>query len=326
RRYLFRLQNLVGQRPLLLGELGMDSHRHGELEQAEFLAGYLAEARLMGLAGAFVFSWTDDWFTGGHRIEDWAFGITRADRSPKAAYHAVHEITEECTAGLLPTTPRVSVVVCSYNGGRTLDQCLRSLLELDYPDYEVILIDDGSTDDTRAIAARFPEVRAIHQANLGLSEARNVGLRAATGAVVAYTDSDCVVDPDWLTLLVYQLQRTGAAALGGPTPSPEDGRIAACVAAAPGQPTHVLESDQVAEHIPGCNMAYRREALLAVNGFDPVFRKAGDDVDVCWRLEHEGMWITFAPGAFVWHHRRQGPRAYLRQQAGYGEAEALLYF
>jgi hypothetical protein len=98
------------------------------------------------------------------------------------------------------------------------------------------------------------------------------------------------------------------------------------VAAAPGQPTHVLESDQEAEHIPGCNMAFRREELLAINGFDPQFRRAGDDVDVCWRLRQAGRWITFAPGAVVWHHRRQTPRTYLRQQAGYGEAEALLRF
>jgi GT2 family glycosyltransferase len=233
---------------------------------------------------------------------------------------------EDSPAAFLPDAPRVSVVVCSYNGGRTLNACLRSILTLDYPDYEVVLVDDGSTDDTRSIAARFPEVRAIHQPNLGLSEARNVGLRASTGAIVAYTDSDCVVDPDWLSLLVYQLQRTGAAAVGGPNLSPEDGQIAACVAASPGQPSHVLESDQVAEHIPGCNMAYRREALLAINGFDPVYRRAGDDVDLCWRLQHEGMWITFAPGAFVWHLRRQTVGAYLRQQSGYGEAEALLRF
>src|SRR5439155_15575915 len=58
--------------------------------------------------------------------------------------------------------------------------------------------------------------------------------------------------------------------------------------------------------------------------FDPVFRKAGDDVDICWRLQQAGNWITFAPGAFFCHHRRQGPRAYQKQQAGYGEAEALL--
>ena len=143
--------------------------------------------------------------------------------------------------------------------------------------------------------------------------------------MIAYTDSDCVADPNWLIHLVHQLTRSGAAAVGGPNLTPEDGWLAACVAAAPGQPTHVLMSDQVAEHIPGCNMAFRREALEAINGFDPQFRKAGDDVDICWRLQHEGLLITFAPGAFVWHHRRQNPRSYLRQQAGYGEAEALLH-
>jgi GT2 family glycosyltransferase len=326
RRYLFRLQNLVGDRPLVLGEVGMDTLRHGEEGQARFLAGHVEEATLMGLAGAFVFSWTDDWHTGGHPIQDWAFGITAADRTPKASYYALREVFDGSPAGLLPQPPSVSVVVCTYNGGRTLEQCLRSLLALDYPDYEVIVVDDGSADDTPAILARFPGVLAVRQPNRGLSAARNVGLREAAGEVVAYTDSDCFADPDWLTHLVYQLYRSGAAAVGGPNLTPEDGWLAACVAAAPGQPTHVLESDQVAEHIPGCNMAFDREALLAINGFDPQFRKAGDDVDVCWRLRQAGFWITFAPGAFVWHHRRQNPRAYLRQQAGYGEAEALLRF
>jgi O-antigen biosynthesis protein len=326
RRYLFRLQNLIGDKPLLLGELGMDTLRNGETTQAEFLAGHVTEARLMGLAGAFVFAWTDDWHTGGHRIENWAFGITHADRAPKAAYHALREVFESVPSGLLPAAPRVSVVVCSYNGGRTLEQCLKSLLVLNYPDYEVIVVDDGSTDDTPAILDHFPRVRVLRQPNHGLSVARNVGLHAATGEIVAYTDSDCFVDPDWLTHLVYQLQRSGADAVGGPNLTPEDGWQAACVAASPRQPTHVLESDQLAEHVPGCNMAFRRDALLAINGFDPIYRKAGDDVDVCWRLQQAGRWITFAPGAFVWHHRRQGPRTYLRQQAGYGEAEALLYF
>jgi GT2 family glycosyltransferase len=216
------------------------------------------------------------------------------------------------------------VVVCSYNGAPTLEQCLSSLRDVDYPDYEVVLVDDGSTDNTRAITGRFPEVRTIHQPNRGLSVARNVGLQAARGAVVAYTDSDCRADPDWLTLLVHGLQASDAAAVGGPNLSPEDGRVAACIDASPGQPTHVLEDDRIAEHIPGCNMAFRREALQGIGGFDPVYTQAGDDVDVCWRLQEGGGRIAFAPGAFVWHHRRQTPRAYLRQQSGYGRAEALL--
>ncbi|MEJ7590787.1 MAG: glycosyltransferase [Planctomycetaceae bacterium] len=326
RRYLHRLQNIVGNKPLLLGELGMDSMRHGELEQAEFLDGHLRETVLMGLAGGFVFSWTDDWYTGGFQIEDWAFGITDPSRFPKAACQSVREVYGASPVELLSQTPRVSVVVCTYNGGRTLEQCVRSLEDLDYPDFEIIVVDDGSTDNTAEILQQFSEIRIIRQPNRGLSAARNVGLDAASGSIVAYTDSDCFVDCDWLTLLVQQLEHSGASAVGGPNLTPDDGWLAGCVAASPGQPTHVLENDQVAEHIPGCNMAFRRDALLEIQGFDYQYKKAGDDVDICWRLQHAGHWITFAPGAFVWHHRRQSPRTYLRQQAGYGEAEALLRF
>ena len=87
---------------------------------------------------------------------------------------------------------------------------------------------------------------------------------------------------------------------------------------------HVLLSDREAEHIPGCNMAFRRSALAAIDGFDPQFRAAGDDVDVCWRLQERGWTIGFHPAAVVWHHRRNSVRAYWRQQIGYGRAEAML--
>src|SRR5438034_1359170 len=82
----------------------------------------------------------------------------------------------------------VSVVVCSYNGAVTLDQCLRSLGILNYPDYEVIVVDDGSTDDTRAIVARFPHVKAIHQRNHGLSVARNVRSEEHTSELQSHSD------------------------------------------------------------------------------------------------------------------------------------------
>ena len=86
----------------------------------------------------------------------------------------------------------------------------------------------------------------------------------------------------------------------------------------------MLLSDREAEHIPGCNMAFRREALEAIGGFDPQFRVAGDDVDICWRLQDAGHRLGFSPAAVVWHRRRDSVRAYWRQQRGYGAAEALL--
>jgi hypothetical protein len=94
----------------------------------------------------------------------------------------------------------------------------------------------------------------------------------------------------------------------------------------PGGPTHVLLNDDVAEHIPGCNMAFKKDALAQIAGFDPLFRAAGDDVDLCWRLQEAGYAIGFSPVAMVWHFRRNTVRAYLKQQMGYGKAEALLYF
>ena len=113
--------------------------------------------------------------------------------------------------------------------------------------------------------------------------------------------------------------------MGGPNISPSgEGEIADCVANSPGGPLHVLLSDQVAEHVPGCNMAFRRSCLEAIGGFDPLFRTAGDDVDLCWRIQQRGWWLAFSPGAVVWHHRRNSIRAYWQQQKGYGNAEALL--
>ena len=100
--------------------------------------------------------------------------------------------------------------------------------------------------------------------------------------------------------------------------------MADCVANAPGGPIHILLSDTEAEHIPGCNMAFRKASLQEIGGFDPQFRVAGDDVDVCWRLHNAGETIGFSPGAVVHHHRRSSVRAYLRQQFQYGKAEALL--
>jgi hypothetical protein len=86
----------------------------------------------------------------------------------------------------------------------------------------------------------------------------------------------------------------------------------------------VLIDDELAEHVPGCNMAFRREALAEIGNFDAVHRAAGDDVDVCWKLLACEKRIAFAPGALVWHHRRPTVRAFLRQQRGYGYAEAHL--
>jgi glycosyltransferase involved in cell wall biosynthesis len=323
--YLARLQMLADAKPLLLGEFGIDSIREQESKKCEVLSWQIESAFRGGLAGTVVFSYTDDWFRGGHQIEDWAFGLTTRDRTPKDSFRAVQRVYRDAPYFPLARYPRVSVVVASYNGGRTLPACLESLRRLRYPDYEVILVDDGSTDATPEIAKAHPAVRYLRQDNHGLSVARNTGIAAATGEIVAFTDSDCRADEDWLYYLVSSLLNEGFAGVGGHNfLPPEDSLVAAAVLVSPGGPTHVMLSDREAEHIPGCNMAFFKWALEDVGGFDPVFRKAGDDVDLCWRLQERGYRIGFNAAGFVWHYRRSTVRDYLKQQRGYGEAEALL--
>jgi GT2 family glycosyltransferase len=321
--YMARLHNLADDRPLILAEIGLDSRRHGLRRQAETAEAQVRAAFGGGCAGVFVFAWTDEWHRGGHDVAGWDFGLTDRARRPKPALVAVQRALEE--APFAHTRwPRVSVVVCSYNGGRTIAQCLESLRNLEYPDYEVIVVDDGSTDATATIAQGY-DVNLISTANEGLSSARTTGLARATGEIVAYIDDDAYADPHWLTYLASTFQSTGHVGVGGPNIPPEgDGVTAAAVAAAPGGPIHVLVSDSEAEHLPGCNMAFRKSALQAIGGFDSRFRTAGDDVDVCWRLRDRGWTLGFNPAAVVWHHRRGSVRAYFKQQRGYGRAEALL--
>ncbi|MGH9851222.1 MAG: glycosyltransferase, partial [Blastocatellia bacterium] len=197
-------------------------------------------------------------------------------------------------------------------------------LKLEYPNFEVIVVDDGSTDATAAITREYG-FRLISTENRGLSNARNTGLEAATGEIVAYLDDDAYPDPHWLTYLAATFLSTTHAGVGGPNIAPPgDGPVADCVANAPGNPAHVLISDQEAEHIPGCNMAFRKACLEAIGGFDAQFHTAGDDVDMCWRLRQRGWTLGFSPAALVWHHRRNSVRAYWRQQRSYAQAEGLL--
>lgn len=326
RSYVAKLQHIAGNRPLILSEVGMDSIREGEQAQAEFLDSHIRAAFADGAAGVCVFSFTDDWWRGGSQITDWAFGLVDVDREPKRAFHVVRERFAELPFSRAEQAawPRVSVIICAYNAASTLEDNLSSLTRLDYPNYEVIVVNDGSSDATPEIARRYP-FRLISVPNGGLSAARNLGLHAATGEIVAYTDADTRVDRHWLSHLVQPFIETDVAGVGGPNVvPPDDSWIAQCVARSPGGPVHVMIDNTEAEHIPGCNMAFRKAALESIGGFDPTYTKAGDDVDICWRLQAAGLRLGFAPGALVWHHHRGSVRAYFRQQVGYGEGESFL--
>jgi len=336
-RYLPRLHNVAGDRPVLLSEFGMDTCRQGEQAQSDALLWYVDESLRAGMAGVTIYSWSDHWSRGGLAIDEWSFGLFDRRGQAKLSLRPLREKLKGIDSpgdGLeLCELPAFSVVVCTHNGGARIEACLRALQNLDYPDFEILVVDDGSFDDTAEIVRGFAGVRLIQSEHDGLSAARNRGSREAQGEIIAYTDDDCQPDRQWLWWLAHAFNRRGWDACGGPNlpPRPQpthDGGASVIdevvVASAQGAPSHVLFDDDEAEHLPGCNLAVRKEVLEAIGGFSERYLIAGDDVDFCWRLQQAGFRMGFSAAAFVWHRRRATLWRYFTQQYQYGKAEALL--
>jgi len=328
-RYLRHLAVAVGDLPLLVGELGIQlapaaAGVSRETEQAHALQTQLDVVDETGVAGAFVFSWTDDWVVGGEQVSAWKFGLTDAARRPRSAAATAGAWARRSLRSVREDWPRVSVVVCAYNEAANLEACLASLAKVDYPDLEVVVVDDGSTDATLDIARRFP-FRVLPVPHAGLSVARNAGTRACTGEIVAFLDADAACHPEWPHHLALSMADDGVCAAGGPNlPRPTAGLVERAVDASPGNPVEVLNAPDRAEHLAGCNCAVRRDLLLACGGFQADFTAAGDDVDLFWRLLDAGNGVAFSPAAQVRHARRATVRGYLRQQRGYGRAERMV--
>ncbi len=280
RRYLTHLMAAAGERPLMLSETGMDTIREGEEHQADLLAWQARAAFEIGLSGFIVFAFTDEWHTGGVEIADWAFGLVKKDRTPKRAFAAVGEVFRGPLPPPLRVAPKASVIVAAYNSAATIGACLESLKALHYPDYETIVVDDGSTDATAQIV-EASQTRLIRGEHRGLGAARNAGIDAAAGEIVAFLDADARADADWLYHLVEAITRRNAAAAGGPNFAPHNDDA---YARAPGIPREVRGPGDELTQLCGCNMAITKSALGEVGGFDTSFLTAGDDVDLSWRL------------------------------------------
>lgn len=217
----------------------------------------------------------------------------------------------------------VSVIVPAHNAAPTIAPCLHACLEQTHAPLEVIVVDDGSTDETARIAQTFP-VRFVHQVQRGPAAARNAGARVARGFLLVYTDADCIPQEDWLEQLLTGFD-ADVVAVGGTYGIANPETFLARWIHEEILVRHDRLNDEV-DFLGSFNVAYDKASFDRVGGFDEHFAVAsGEDNDLAYRLADAGGRLRFVRAAVVRHHHpsRLGP--YLRSQMRHGFWRMKLY-
>lgn len=224
------------------------------------------------------------------------------------------------------TTSSVSTVIPVFNGAHTIGATLDALSKQVGGRREVIVVDNGSTDDTAAVVARFPGVRLLHEPTRGAAAARNCGLRGTSADVVAFCDADTIPTRRWLVEMLAAFDDPEVMLAAGqivcyPPKTPAERYLAASgvydVERAVCRPVFPLA--------PSGNMAVRRSAALAVDGFDETMITA-EDADFCHRVMMKyPAPIAYCAGAVLFHRSRPSAAELRRQAWVYGEGVARLY-
>ena len=217
----------------------------------------------------------------------------------------------------------MSVVIPVFNGACTLAECLTACLAQSYSDFDVIVVDDGSTDETARVAKTF-DVHYLHQDNAGPATARNRGARAARGDIVAFTDSDCIPETNWIDSLVAGFDEDTVAVGGGYGIANKTSLLARMIHEEISL-RHDRYGDEV-DFLGSFNVAYRRDVFEEVGGFDESFPVASaEDNDLAYRLLDGDGTLRFVRGARVAHYHPAKLVQYLKTQMMHGYWRMKLY-
>jgi len=229
-------------------------------------------------------------------------------------------------------SPAVTVIVPVRNGEQTIQPLLESLQKLDYDrdKVEVIVVDGNSTDNTREIVKKYP-VKLIIENREGLNLARNVGIKHGNGEIIAFTDADCIVPPNWITKIVENFKDPKVSCVGGSAKALDSDFVSqyadnSIVRLMPFF-TKREELEKVKpffRHPAGCNMAYRRRVAEEVGYFDENIQYGFDEVEFADRVCKAGYKMVLDPKVSVWHKHRETLGEFLKQNFQYGKGSGLV--
>ena len=230
-----------------------------------------------------------------------------------------------------PYEPVVSIIVPVFNRAGEIGACIESLQSLNYPESkrEIIVVDDASRDHTAAVVRSYNVKLIIQPRNMGQSAARNAGALASKGDIIAFIDSDCIADRNWLRELLPYFHDPRLALIGGFVEaffreSSLDRYEKVHSPLNMGSRRVVGKGKRSVFYVPTCNMLIKKDVYSQAGGLDEQLR-VGEDVDFCWKLMSMDYRLMYVPKGRINHKQRNRFYQCFRRRFDYGTSEAVLY-
>ncbi len=208
----------------------------------------------------------------------------------------------------------VSVIIPSYNSEGTIRQTLEAVLNQDFKDYEIIVVDDGSEDNTCRIVEEY-QVRLVKQKHKGPAAARNLGAKEAKGDLILFTDSDCIPERNWIEEMIRPFEDDGIVGVQGRYKTRQSEIVARFAQYEIEERYERMLKHRYIDFVGSYSAAYKRDIFLIEGGFDESFSIAsGEDPDLSFRLASKGYKMIFNPKAVVFHRHPDFLKEYLTRK------------
>ena len=213
-------------------------------------------------------------------------------------------------------TKSVSIIIPTFNGASRIGNCLDALLpQITGRDAEILVVNDGSTDNTAGVVENYPQVRLITQANAGPAAARNLGAREARGAILLFTDDDCVPMPDWLDAMLAPFSDPEVVGAKGIYRTHQKSLAARFVQIEYEDKYRLMSGLPSIDFIDTYSAAFLRHRFLEMSGYDTSFPVAcAEDIELSYRMSARGWKMKFVPAATVYHTHPDSFSRYLKKK------------